>query len=270
MKIIPIDNRNFAISFVQKYHYSKIMPRITKFILGIEENGEILGIITFGYGTQPKQTIKKIFYNHPKIDTGDYIELGKMCFIPEANNSNSFGSKTLSLVIKYIKSNYPQYKYLYTLADGIMGKCGFVYQASNFVYIGSFKTSIYRVIKTGEKIHPRGAKELLKQNAIMDGVDKRFWLTHNFCKAKGIQKINGLMFRYMYPLDKKSRKVLFSYPEYIDLPNPKDDDLLFEVRYEHGKYKEIPAPNFDMNVFDNSYQKPLPPQEETFTIPLLI
>ena len=30
-----------------------------------------------------------------------------------------------------------------------MGKCGYVYQASNFHYVGSFTTSVYRDSLTG-------------------------------------------------------------------------------------------------------------------------
>ena len=146
-------------------------------------------------------------------------------------------------------------KFLYTLADGIMGKPGYVYQAGNFYYIGKFKTSVYMDKNTGEKIHPRSAKELLKENAEFDGVTKRFWLTHDFCVHKGIDKINGLMFRYIYPLNKDASKMLKSYKEYLNNRNPKDCDLLFERRVENGKFEKIDKPNFDMNVFNYNYQK---------------
>lgn len=145
--------------------------------------------------------------------------------------------------------------FLYTLADGIMGKCGYVYQSSSFNYIGSFKTSVYFDTKTGEKIHPRSAKQLLIENAKYENKDKVFWLTDNYCKYKGIDKIQGLMFRYITPLNKKARRILDQYPELKNLTYPKDNDLLFERRVSTGKFERIDKPNFNMNIFTYNYQK---------------
>lgn len=244
-------HKNIAVPFIQKYHYSKILPRLTKKYIGYYENDELVGIVTLGWGTQPLQTIKKIFYKHDYITT-DYYEIGKMCFRPDKNGSN-FGSKAISLLVQWLKDN-TDIKFLYTMADGIMGKCGFVYQASNFKYIGSFKTDVYMDKNTGEKIHPRSAKQLLIQNAIFSNKETVFWLTHDFCEYKGIERIRGLMFRYMYPIDKRSRRVLNSYKEYRDLKNPKEEDLYFERRVESGVYEEIPQPNFNMDVFNYNFQ----------------
>ena len=245
--------KDFAVSFVQKYHYSKIMPRLTKYYLGFYEDDVLCGVVTLGWGTQPLQTIKKIFYKDD-LKTQDYIEIGKMCFLPSKNNDKNFGSRVCSLLTKWIKQN-TDYLYLYTLADGIMGKCGYVYQASNFIYIGSFKTSVYMDVNTGEKIHPRSAKQLCIENALYENKEKVYWLTHSFCKYKGIDKINGLMFRYIYPLNNDAKKILSKYNEYKGLNNPKDDCLIFEKRIENGKFERINQPKFNMDVFNHNYQK---------------
>jgi len=250
--IVKEINKNTAIEFVRKYHYSKIMPRLTKFYLGFFEQEKLCGVITLGWGTQPLQTIKKIFYKH-NLTTNDYLEIGKMCFLPEYNNTSCFGSQVCSKLIKWIKNN-TKCLFLYTLADGIMGKCGYVYQASSFKYIGSFKTSVYMDKKTGEKIHPRSAKQLCIENAKYENKKKVFWLTDNFCKYKGIDKINGLMFRYITPLNKKAKKILENYTEY-NLPYPKDNDLIFEKRIEKGKFIKIKMPKFNMNISNYNYQK---------------
>ena len=242
-----------AVEFIQKYHYSKILPRITKYYLGFYLDDRLCGVVTLGWGTQPLQTIKKIFYKHQLV-TKDYFEIGKMCFSPEFNGDKNFGSIVISKLVKWMKEN-TDCLFLYTLADGIMGKPGYVYQASNFNYIGKFKTQVYMDINTGEKIHPRSAKELLKENAEFDGVKKRFWLTHDFCVHKGIDKINGYMFRYIYPLNKDAKKILKEYDEYYKKQNPKDCDLIFEKRISNGKFEKIEKPNFDMNVFNYNYQK---------------
>lgn len=251
MRICEID-KDKAITFVKAYHYSKIMPRLTKHYLGFYEGEELCGVVMLGWGTQPLQTIKKLFYKH-NLASEDYLEIGKMCFLPKYNNTGNFGSRVCSMLVKWMKLN-TDCLFLYTLADGIMGKCGYVYQASNFQYIGSFKTSVYMDKKTGEKIHPRSAKKLCIENAEWEGKEKIFWLTSDFCEYKGIDKINGLMFRYIYPLNNVAKLILDDYPEYQNKPNPKDGNLIFERRVKTGKFERIPQPEFDMNVFNHNYQ----------------
>ena len=252
--IVKQINKDDAVSFIQKYHYSKIMPRLTKIYLGIFVSDELSGVVTLGWGTQPLKTIKKIFYKH-QFTTNDYYEIGKMCFLPKYNNDKNFGSRVLHCVIVWLRRASTKL-FLYTLADGIMGKCGYVYQASNFRYLGSFATSVYIDNNTGEKIHPRSSKQLLIENAKWKGKEKLFWLTEDFLDYKNITKINGLMFRYIYPLTGKAKQVLSEYPEYNGRLYPKDNDLIFYVIH-NKKRKYIEKPNFNMNVFNYNYQKPI-------------
>ena len=242
-----------SVSFIRQYHYSKVMPRLNKYHLGFFADGRFCGVVVLGWGTQPLQTVRKIFPRH-KLATTDYIEIGKMCFLPEYNGTKSFGSLAISALVKWLRGN-TNFLFLYTLADGIMGKCGYVYQASNFQYCGSFTTSVYRDSLTGEKIHPRSARLLLEENAVYDGVARRHWLTCGYCQYKGIEKINGRMFRYLYPLTKEARRILKSYPEYAGLPHPKDGDLRFTMRTGPGQYRPISQPQFDKEVCQFNVQR---------------
>lgn len=252
MEIREIE-KDIAIPFIRQYHYSKIMPHLTKHYLGFFEHDELCGVVTLGWGTQPLATIKKLFYKH-NLQSNDYFEIGKMCFHPSCNGNKSFGSQVISMTVKWMRRN-TDCCFLYTLADGIMGKCGYVYQASNFRYIGNFKTSVYRDVATGEKIHPRSSRQLCIENAQWEGKEKVFWLTDAFCKYKGIDKINGLMFRYIYPINSYGKRIFAAYPEYQNKHNPKDGDLVFERRVANGKFEKIPQPEFNMNVFNYNCQK---------------
>ena len=103
MRLVEI-HKNVAIPFIQQYHYSKILPRLTKKYVGFyNEDDELVGVVTLGWGTQPLQTIKKIFYKHNFVTT-DYFEIGKMCFRPDMNGSN-FGSQAISLLIHWLRDN---------------------------------------------------------------------------------------------------------------------------------------------------------------------
>ena len=235
-----------AVAFIRRYHYSKVVPRLCRYFLGIYQHEKLLGVVELGWGTQPLQTLHKLFPSHNLV-TADYLEIGKMCFLPEMNHTQYFGSLTLSYLIKWLQK-YTDCLFLYTLADGIEGKCGYVYQASNFYYCGSFKTSVYRDSQTFEKIHPRSARILLEENAVYDGVEKRHWLTHEFCEHKKIEKINGLMFRYIYPLTQEARHILKKYPTYTQHSYPKNNSLYFERRIANRRYEKILQPHFNKNV----------------------
>lgn len=192
-----------AIRFVQKYHYSPVMPVLTKHYLGFHLDGKLVGVLTLGWGTQPKATINKMF---PGLSTEHYYEIGKMCLVPELNGTKGAGSQMVSATIKWMKENTDRL-FLYTMADGIMGKCGYVYQASNFYFGEKYWTSVY-MMENGEKLHPRSTKELCKENAIFSKKKKVFWLTKDFMLHKDISKIKGYMFRYIYPLNKKAKKIM--------------------------------------------------------------
>lgn len=239
LKEIPKDE---AISFIRQYHYSKILPRLCKYFLGIFSEEKLLGVVELGWGTQPLQTIRKLFPDS-SLQTTDYLEIGKMCFLPEMNQTNYFGSQALSALIKWLKE-HTDCHFLYTLADGIEGKCGYVYQASNFFYCGYFKTSVYRDKQSWEKIHPRSARLLLEENARFEQVEKKHWLSQAFCEYKGIEKINGRMFRYLYPLTKEAKKLL-GHTLYRRHYYPKEKNLCFEKRIAYQKYEAISQPTFD-------------------------
>ena len=120
-------SRNYATEFIQSLHYSKIMPRLTKYFLGCYLEDELVGVLTLGWGTQPKATIAKLFEG---LSTKDYYEIGKMCMKEEMPRNSE--SQMISAVVKWMKKNCSEKRFLYTWADGIMGKPGYVYQAANF------------------------------------------------------------------------------------------------------------------------------------------
>lgn len=53
-----------AIGFIRHYHYSKIMPRLNKHYLGFYTGNRLAGVVALGWGTQPLQSIRKIFPRH--------------------------------------------------------------------------------------------------------------------------------------------------------------------------------------------------------------
>jgi hypothetical protein len=238
--------KNLAIDFVQERHYSKVMPRLTKHWLGCYLEEELVGVVTLGWGTQPLQTIKKLF---PQLKSEDYYEIGKMCMDDSMPRNSE--SQMLAQVVRWMKNNLPEKKFLYTWADGIVGKAGYVYQASNFYYGGFIWTDIY-ISPTGEKIHPRSSKELLKENAEFVGKEKLFWMTPDFMAVKGIRRIRGKQFRYIFPLNKKSKKILEEDSTVIwGRDYPKENDLLWKEQIGKGNYIFLnEKPRMDLSIVE--------------------
>jgi hypothetical protein len=243
-QIAEIDKKA-AYKLLVEFHYSPTMPRLTKHYLGCYANGSLVGVVTLGWGTRPKCTINKMF---PGSETTDYFEIGKMAMLDSMPRNSE--SQMLKAVVHWMKTNLPDCKYLYTLADGIVGKVGYVYQASNFYYGGTFWTDIY-MGSDGAKIHPRSAKELLVENAEFAGKEKVFWLTPAFMQHKNMRRIKGLMFRYIYPLTKKARRDLFSEKTTMEwtLTHPKHDALMWKDATAGGRAITLPEqPVFDLEA----------------------
>lgn len=189
-----------AEELIKKFHYSKIMPRINKLYLGGFIKNKLVGVMTCGWGTQPKATIKKLF---PSLDTKDYWEIGKFCM--EESMPNNSESHMLSKCLKYLKKNYPKIKLLYTWSDGMLGKSGYIYQSANFLYGGFIWTDSF-FTEQGERIHPRSCKDMLKENAKMVGKEKLFWFTPEFERFKKITRYKGNQLRYCYFLCSRGEK----------------------------------------------------------------
>jgi len=246
---VRVIHKSKAGLFTQRLHYSPVFPRLTKHYLGIHLNDELVGVLTLGWGTQPKGTIKKLF---PSLDTIDYLEIGKMCMTEEMPRNSE--TQMLKEVVKWIKKNRPDVSLLYTMADGIMGKPGYVYQAFNFWYGGSYWTDSF-MTNTGEKVHPRSMKGVLKDNAdwLRETTEwdkeKLFWPTVDYINKIGMRRIKGLMFRYMYPLNNKGKRLLKNNIEWqLNSGYPKITDLKWKEQTTNG-YVEIEQPEFN---FDNA------------------
>jgi hypothetical protein len=229
--------KDIAIDFIQKHHYSPVLPRLTKHYLGFYLEGELRGVLTLGWGTQPKGTINKMFEG---LESQHYFEIGKMCMDDDMPKNSE--SQMMSLTVKWMKEN-TDCLFLYTMADGIMGKCGYVYQASNFYFGEKYLTDVY-MMDNGEKLHPRSTKTLCKENARMLG------------KEKGISRIKGYMFRYIYPLNKKAKKLLKkSNLDWTLGQYPKDDSLEWFDATVAPKKKMTEQPNFVLELDKIKYNR---------------
>ncbi len=59
--LVQETDRQTAADFVRQHHYSKVMPRLTKWVLGAYRDDKLIAVITFGWGVRPLHTIKTLF-----------------------------------------------------------------------------------------------------------------------------------------------------------------------------------------------------------------
>lgn len=224
--------KNEAFEFITRFHYSKVLPRINKLFLGgFNANGELMGAMTLGWGVRPLHTIKKLF---PSLVSQDYWEIGRMALDDECPRNSE--SQFLSMCFKHIKKNHPQIRLIFTWSDGMLGKPGYVYQASNFLYGGYSFTDTYFSAE-GEKVHPRMV------------VSKRGGRpSFELMQELGWKHYKGKQFRYIYPLCNRRewRRLLEESTVSWGLEHPKHDDLLWKVKKADG-WEVCEAPFYDTN-----------------------
>lgn len=226
-----------ALAMVRKYHYSDTLPRINHHFLGCFLGGEMVGVVTLGYGTRPRHTIQCLW---PQLDTPDYLEIGRMCMTEDMPRNSE--SQMLSLVSSWIKANVPDCKVLFTWADGIMGKPGYVYQACSYWYAGFIESEIYE--RDGVKMHVRGMKPLLVKDPKND---KRITVrpTLEQMRELGIRHYKGRQFRYLHflcsPRQAKQLRKTCLVPLTKDYP--KGEALKWRgVDLDSGKWVECEQP----------------------------
>lgn len=230
-------SKELALNMVQKYHYSNTLPKLNKHFIGFYLNNKLVGVVTLGWGTRPLHTIKKIF---PSLETKDYYEIGRMCMTEEMPRNSE--SQMISKLIRWIKENECSIKVLFTWADGVMGKPGYVYQSCSFLYGGYSLTDIY--LKDGIKIHPRQTRALF----IKDENDKRKTIrpTLQQMKENNMIHIRGKQFKYLTFLCSKTEKKKLMKECLLELNTryPKQADLYWEKQIGKGSWEKCDKPYY--------------------------
>lgn len=240
-------SKEIALDMVKKYHYSNTLPKLNKHFLGFFLNDQIVGLITLGWGTRPLHTINKLFSS---LGTKDYLEIGRMCMTEEMPRNSE--SQMISKCIKWLKKNQPQIKVLFTWADGMLGKVGYVYQACSFLYAGFFLTDIY--LKDGVKIHPRQTRALFKVDE--DDQRKSIRPTLEQMNQLNIFHYKGKQYKYLTFLCGKVEKKRLMKECAVELSYnyPKESDLFWKKQTSSGKWVESSKPPYKTDMNKNNYE----------------
>lgn len=251
-------SKQLALDMVKKYHYSNALPSVNKYFIGFYLEDKLVGVVTLGWGTRPLHTIRRLF---PSLETKDYYEIGRMCMTEDMPRNSE--SQMLSQLAKWVKQNCPDVKVLFTWADGMLGKPGYVYQASNFLYAGHIVTDFY--LKDGVKIHPRQTRKLF---GLKDDTRLSVRPTVEQMQAYGIEHYKGKQFRYVLFLCSKveKKRLMRECTAPLGTEYPKDDSLGWRKQLGPGSWidSDMPAYQTDFsrdNVISFDFPRKAEPVE---------
>ncbi len=159
----------------------------------------------------------------------------------------------------FLKQLRPDLKVVFTWADALWGKPGYIYQASNFLYGGYIWTEVYMDAE-GRRIHPRQ----LRKKLISMGEDAKSkeWLPRNgkagvsrpkpfqMVKLK-LKQIFGMQFRYVHFLCNKTEQKRLLEESLVDWDKsyPKAVDMKWKMRDGISKISACTQPHFQ-SAFD--------------------
>ena len=217
LKMQTIDPE-IAISYISKHHYSKTCTRSITVAFGFYYNRHLVGCIVFAtpVGSLVTQSMAKAL----DLNGTNVLELTRL-FTDDRLPKNS-ESYCISKAIKYIKQNFSEVYYLVSYADSMYGHCGYIYQATNWIYTGEVDSKVTFEFR-GRRYHARtlfgiyGTSSIPKLYEIL-GDD----LKPVYSKSK---------FRYVYVLGstKSEHKLLMDELSYDSLPYPKQENKFYRM-----------------------------------------
>jgi len=171
--------RSLMASFVAAHHYAVRVPPHCLLSLGCFADTDLVGVASWGYGVRPRHTIQRLF---PSLGTADYYELNRLCMLDSEPRNGE--SRFLSLCRAFLREHEPGRVVLFSWADGMRGKPGYVYQADNWLYGGFIRTEFY-VTAENEVVHPR---QVITRCGRRDRA---------FTRSIGLRRVRGRQFRYV-------------------------------------------------------------------------
>jgi len=134
-----------AREIIIRHHYSHRIVNNSYLHLGVYLEGELCGVLQFGYALCPARAGKVV----EGTVQGQYLELNRMWLSDVAPRNSE--SRAISQAIKYIRRAMPTVAWIQSFADERCGRWGVVYQAANFLYCGHHVTEFYEL--DGETYH---------------------------------------------------------------------------------------------------------------------
>ena len=223
MRITRANNK--AIEYACKhFHYAKAVPVNTLGYNVYNQNDDWCGVVLYGMGAN----------NHIGteygLNQGQVYELVRVAL----NGKQECTSQAVAMTLKQIHKDCPLCRLIVSYADCDQNHLGTIYQATNWVYVGTSmqnQTDSSWIIK-GKRIHGRVISDYVRIKGGLKGLTRKEFLRMYFDK-NATEYITKGKRKYLYALDKKMKqqiaKLALPYPK-IDADWQKIDRKMFDKK----------------------------------------
>ena len=206
------------------YHYSGVGFKKAMVNLGVfrKEDNKMVGVLQWGCSFQEKIRLDR--YVKEPIDKNEYLELNRFSMADsEGKNSES---QAISLGIKWIKKNMPHIRLLVSYAGRKEGNYGYIYQATNWEYLGYFISEGFWQVN-GEERHLNTLWNRCKKHG-----NPNLTFLPCLCEMyEDVRKTWTKQFIYITRLDKK----LTPASEILEYPKPSNE---FPIKTKEYIYQQ--------------------------------
>lgn len=203
--------KQFADRWIAERHYSGSAVWASHTHLAVVDSFQFVwGVMQFGPAMNPKATAKVI----DGLSPSGLVELNRMAFVD--GHDKNVVSWAISQATRHVRTERPGVQVVQSFADQRCGKLGAVYQAANFIYLGSHTTAFYFL--DGEWFHKSLLGRAAKDNRGWGSGPKAARLAAGRDRAT---RHEFRQFRYAFPLTPWARRRLTPRA----LPYPKVSDF---------------------------------------------
>ena len=206
LRVVPI-GRNDAKRMVLAKHYMRTFPQGSKAYFAVMDGRQAVGVAVFGLSMGTKARVEKLgVYG---LQPGQFLEMQRLWISDKyGHNTESF---TLSRIMKLLRD--AGVRFVVTHAGGCKNDCGFVYQASGWLYFGRQRCEDFYLTSDGE--YRNIAARMRFRDPGMKGLSKSEVCSRLFGPG---ELVDSWRYLYVYPIDKAIRRRLTK----LQQPFPKE------------------------------------------------
>lgn len=206
---VELIDKKIAKDLIIKNHYSHKWTSC-RYALGLFDGGDLIGVAIYGFPVG-RQVVKSI---SPILCNNDVLELTRL-WIDDSGPKNT-ESFFIGKTFKWLRNN-TNVKVLVSYSDPMYNHKGTIYQATNWIYQGNGTMLVkgYLHVINGQVMHPRSVVALYGTTKESELVK----IDNMYSKIEMKKK-----HRYIYILDRKSRREILRSLKHPQLEYPRDNN----------------------------------------------
>lgn len=182
-----------ANGIVKQYHYSKKVVANSKLHLGVFQKGteKLVGCLQYGPSMNGTKTTLKI------SDNVNVFELNRM--VMDDDQPRNSESQAISLCNKWLQK-YSSVDWILSFSDGKEGNVGYIYQATNWTYIGYLVSDSFYLLDGEYRHNVTVWHQFKEKHPLRDTHTTDEIVCMNF---NNVSKIKCKQHVYVYPIMKR-------------------------------------------------------------------